>query len=149
MSIEDMNYYSDRRVRAAERGDWYTSLNAGRLIATVRLWGDGDEDTDEEEVEVPIKFEVCDTCEGKGRHVNPSIDAGGLSREDFEQDPDFMEGYMRGDYDVTCAECHGERVVPELDRKRCDPAILKRLEAKWEEERQSRRERDAERRFGA
>jgi hypothetical protein len=60
---------------------------------------------------VAIRFEVCPLCEGHGKHVNPSIDAHGLSREDFDEDPDFAESYSRGDYDVRCTLCRGEKVV--------------------------------------
>ena len=68
--------------------------------------------------EFPCKFEVCPTCEGKGKHVNPNIDRNGLSAEDFDQDPDFQDAYMSGRYDVQCYECHGDRVVPEVDEDR-------------------------------
>ena len=50
---------------------------------------------------------ICTLCHGDGKHVNPAIDAGGLTREDFEDDPDFADSYIRGDYDVTCARCGG------------------------------------------
>jgi hypothetical protein len=43
--------------------------------------------------------------------VNPSIDSHGLSREDFDQDPDFEEDYFSGVYDVPCYVCSGARVV--------------------------------------
>ena len=33
-----------------------------------------DDDGEEEGVTVALKYEVCSTCEGKGKHVNPSID---------------------------------------------------------------------------
>lgn len=65
------------------------------------------------------KFEVCPTCEGKGSHVNPSIDSHGLSAEDFAEDPDFREDYMNGTYDVPCAECGGKRVVMVPDESMC------------------------------
>lgn len=68
----------------------------------------------DDEFSVPFKWAVCPTCNGKGSHVNPSVDCGGLTASDFEEDPDFGESYMRGDYDVTCSECGGKRVVPEL-----------------------------------
>jgi hypothetical protein len=61
---------------------------------------------------VRVRFEVCPTCKGRGEHVNPSIDANGLTREDFDQDPGFAEGYFRGDYNVACYLCDGLRVVP-------------------------------------
>lgn len=66
-------------------------------------------------VDLPAKFEVCDTCQGKGSHVNPSIDSGGLSREDFDEDPGFREEYFSGAYDVPCYGCAGRRVVPVID----------------------------------
>ena len=39
--------------------------------------------------------------------VNPSIDAGGLSYDDFCDDPDFEEAYFSGRFDVTCSACNG------------------------------------------
>jgi RecJ-like exonuclease len=75
-------------------------------------------DGDELEVSLPAHFEVCPTCEGKGTHVNRAIDGNGLTREDFDEDPDFAEGYFRGDYDVRCEKCRGTRVITVVDRKR-------------------------------
>ena len=77
-----------------------------------------DKDGDELVLELPAKFEVCGTCEGRGTHVNPSIDGNGLSAEDFAEDPDFEEAYFRGDYDVQCHTCHGEKVVAVPDYTR-------------------------------
>jgi hypothetical protein len=57
------------------------------------------------------KWIMCPVCEGNGKHVNPAIDCQGLTSEDFDQDPDFMDDYMSGLYDVVCAGCHGQRVV--------------------------------------
>lgn len=71
--------------------------------------------TGTETFELPAKFEICGTCQGRGSHVNPSIDAHGISREEFDEDPDFRESYMSGMYDVSCYECHGGRVVPVVD----------------------------------
>lgn len=67
---------------------------------------------------IPAKYEVCETCCGRGKHVNPSIDSNGLTQEDFAEDPDFGDAYWRGDYDVPCSQCGGERVVPAPDRDR-------------------------------
>jgi hypothetical protein len=72
-------------------------------------------------VEIKCHYEVCDLCGGRGSHVNPSIDAHGVSREEFDDDPDFEEGYWRGDYDVVCYECKGRNVVPTPDEN--DPNI--------------------------
>ncbi len=72
-------------------------------------------DVDETEITLPLEFEVCSVCDGRGRHVNPSIDAHGLSSDDFHDDPDFAEDYFGGTYDVDCYECDGHRVVPTLN----------------------------------
>lgn len=76
--------------------------------------------SDGEEIEYALaaRFEVCLHCHGEGTHVNPAVDGNGLTREDFDADPDFMESYMAGDYDVQCALCKGARVVPVPDPSR-------------------------------
>lgn len=107
------------------------------------------EDEDENEVEytIPVCFEVCPTCEGKGSHVNPSIDSHGLSREDFDEDPDFREEYFSGAYDVTCYACSGKRVVIEPKSDFKSPAAL--ALAAWQDaEARDVRERIAEERWG-
>jgi hypothetical protein len=93
-------YYSDHRVIARCSGSIFKTFNTKNMTANVNG------------VNIPVKFEVCATCRGRGSHVNPSIDSHGLSREDFENDPDFAEAYFRGDYDVPCYECDGLRVSP-------------------------------------
>jgi len=77
---------------------------------------------------VHLCFEVCGTCEGRGLHVNPSIDAHGLSAEDFYDDPDFAEAYFEGRYNVLCHECHGDRVVPEIDETANPPALVRAVQ---------------------
>lgn len=73
---------------------------------------------------VSFRWEVCGTCSGRGQHVNPSIDSHGISSDEFDEDPDFREAYFSGAYDVSCAECHGKRVVPVTDDPRV-AAIIK------------------------
>ena len=53
------------------------------------------------------KWRICPVCEGEGKTVNPNIDAGGLSAEDFYDDPDFAEDYRAGAYDIACRACGG------------------------------------------
>lgn len=105
------------------------------------------------EVEFPAVYAVCPTCQGKGTHVNPSIDGNGLSREDFDEDPDFAESYWRGDYDVVCQECKGQRVVAEIDEDGCKRQGMGEELQKYYEQleyaRESEMEREAERRMGA
>lgn len=121
----------DHRDVVAGRGKWYDSLDEKRMIAKAELW---DEDGDEFEAEVPFKWDVCQTCNGKGKHVNPSIDSHGISPEEFDQDPDFAESYHRGDYDVPCYECGGRRVVamPDEDTDNGKLAVEKmQRQAEW------------------
>jgi hypothetical protein len=156
-SIQNANFANDSRVRAAQSGAWFKSVDKSRMRATVSLrWEDEEGEEFERDVEVPIKFEVCPTCNGKGTHVNPSIDSNGLTAEDFAEDPDFREDYFSGRYDQTCNECHGERVVPEIDeqgvneetRKLLDQ-VMAQLESDRQFEAECHAERMAEIRMGA
>jgi hypothetical protein len=63
-------------------------------------------------MKVYFSWEVCSVCRGNGQHVNPSIDAHGITWEEFDEDPDFKEEYFSGLYNVTCYECKGLRVLP-------------------------------------
>ncbi len=109
MSLDDYNYYNDARTRAGRRGKWYDSFDESSMTVQV-CWED--EEGDEFFETLPVKFEVCPTCDGRGSHVNPSIDSGGLTSDDFCDDPDFEEDYFSGRYDVSCYECGGKRVSP-------------------------------------
>jgi len=100
------------------------------------------------EVTVKIVWEVCPTCDGRGSHVNPSIDSHGISAEEFADDPDFAESYFAGHYDVPCYECSGERVIAALDREHTDPAIIKAYDDRLQWEHDYALEVEAERRFG-
>ncbi len=104
-------------VRELDHG-WYSRFDESRMVLV--LFED-----DEAEMEIPATYEVCETCQGKGTHVNPSIDSHGLTADDFAEDPDFAESYMRGDYDVPCAECGGRRVVPVVDETRATSEQVK------------------------
>jgi hypothetical protein len=57
-------------------------------------------------------YEVCQTCRGKGSHVNPNIDRQGLSSDDM--DDEQWEAYWTDGYDEVCSECNGLRVVEEF-----------------------------------
>lgn len=102
-----------------------------------------DPDGDEMVVDFPAKFEVCGTCEGRGKHVNPNIDRNGISSEDFAEDPDFEESYFAGHYDQTCNECGGLRVVHAIDTAALSASQQVEL-ALWEEEQEERAGYDRE-----
>lgn len=140
------NYYFDRRVRAADADPGYENFDEKRMVATVAIPAGEDGYSTEE---VPMTYTVCPTCNGKGTHVNPSIDYNGLTREDFDEDPDFEEGYFNGAYDVACYQCKGKRVVPVINRSACDPEVLKYLDEQEEERQRDAWERAAEMAMGA
>ncbi len=142
--IADENYYNDPRVRAA-RDKWYKSFCKETMNLTLTIYPDNPDDPDcledilEVDVILPARLVVCGTCNGKGSHVNPSIDSHGLGQEDFDEDPDFAEAYFSGHYDVTCYDCGGQNVVPELDEDRCTPEQKQALETHYEWQREEAR----------
>ena len=83
---------------------WYQDFSEKEMLFTI-------EADNGEDLHVPAIWEVCSVCDGKGKHVNPSIDSNGLTAEDFE-DRDFEEDYFSGVYDVPCSCCRGNRVEP-------------------------------------
>lgn len=130
--MSDQNYYSDFRVRAL-------SAQIEPIVT----------DEDGEDHELPTKFKVCPTCEGRGTHVNPSIDCDGLTADDFDSDPDFRSHYLGGVYDVQCYGCKGLRVVEMVDEERCPPELLELYRKEQADEASYQRECEMERRMGA
>jgi len=109
--MDNWNYMNDPRSNAESAYDRY---NPRARTITIN-WTDYNEENDEEiekSLTLPARMEVCDLCGGTGSHTNPSIDAGGLSREDFDEDPDFEEEYFSGRYDVPCKQCGSKNVIP-------------------------------------
>jgi len=82
-------------------------------VVTITTW---DEDDCEVVIALPSKFSVCGTCNGKGAHVNPSIDCNGITESEmYELGEDFREDYFSGMYNQQCNECAGKRVVAVVD----------------------------------
>jgi hypothetical protein len=107
----------------AESTEWHQKHPGGAGAPYVL----GEEIDVEETVELPAKYDVCDRCQGKGSHVNPSIDGHGISMDEWwgpDWDDESREDYMNGAYDVGCYECNGKRVVLEVDENACDKALL-------------------------
>ena len=98
---------------------------------------------------LPTCWAICGSCTGDGTMVNPSIDAGGLS-DDLRDDPDFMQDYMGGQFDVACNECGGSGKVREIDRDRADFAEqIAEYDQEVEDHYASEAESRAERMMGA
>jgi hypothetical protein len=140
-----MSYYDDHRVIAGITRKWYNSVNQINKTANVIL---EDDDGYEETFTVPVTFEVCGTCGGSGYHVNPSIDAHGISPDEFARDPDFFDDYRSGVYNQECNECGGNRVVPVLNEKSIKPDLLKRINDKIRWEGEYAREQAREAKYG-
>lgn len=107
-----------------------------------------DDEVQVSHLEIPARRIVCPLCNGKGSHVNPSIDSHGLSREDFDDDPDFRENYFSGMYDVPCYRCHGKNVCLVVDEGRCNRSLLAYFYRQEAEERAYNAMCEAEMRFG-
>lgn len=123
---------------------WYDDFDEAKMRATATVEND---DGEEVEVEVECVYEVCSTCDGRGSHVNPAIDAHGIGEDEWsEWGDDEREGYLSGRYDVTCYECGGRRVVP-VPREDTDKAIAEAIAAKVEADVSYAQECAAERRY--
>lgn len=126
-SLEDFNIANDERSRGPAKTPVLTFYGCGTCggvseqcdcpdapdgvdpVRGTHFFG-----TDIEE-KLPTTWESCPVCHGEGKHVNPAIDAGGLTAADFHEDPDFAAEYMRGTYDVTCNRCCGRTTVKGVD----------------------------------
>lgn len=136
--MEERNYWNDSRTQASMFRSCWRIVESGphhAIIAFDEYFVEGlaekmvtDEKSENEAFEevsalfqehyenafalrVPAKYEVCGMCNGSGTVVDPNIDCGGLSQEDFYDDPTFAEDYFGGRYDIVCPDCKGKRVV--------------------------------------
>ena len=111
-----------------------------------------EEDLSPPDYSLSSQWAICHVCEGEGKHVNPSIDCGGISQSDWDEwDYDDREAYMSGAYDVTCQNCNGSgkvRVYAEAQDgsllQWCYQAHADAQEARWSDA----AERAAELRMG-
>lgn len=106
----------------------------------------GDEEQ-EFTVYLPGKREICSTCDGDGHHSRHLGDV----TEMIEEDEDFFEAYMAGQYDRVCEECKGGKIVVVVDWERAEashPVETKRYAESLREDREYRALCEAERRMG-
>jgi DnaJ-class molecular chaperone len=77
-----------------------------------------------------VSRQICPACRGRGSHVNPAIDAAGISSQDFADDPEFADDYMAGMYDQPCNKCNGSgKITDEQAAAIHDAAADRRLAA--------------------
>jgi len=139
----------DARVRAAQALPMYDAIDERTMTATCRIFPQEGEGEGDIWAPCKIAYEVCPLCQGKGRHVNPSIDANGLTQQDFEEADDyFEEDYLNGVYDVACYQCGGKRVVPEISQEGTSPDTYARFVETLSELAHRQREREAEEKWG-
>lgn len=104
-----------------------------------------DDEGVEHEIELPAHWVICSRCSGEG---HTSLHLGAFTREQLDEDPDFTEDYMAGNYDKPCEACGGSGKVQEIDRDSCvsveQQVALKWLDeyeqAKWESFRERKHE---------
>lgn len=82
-------------------------------------------------VQVPAKYRVCQCCSGSGTELYGSMKGYAYSADELNDDPDFAESIMQGNYDVPCESCKGQRVELEPDLQRLSPR-QKRIVISWE-----------------
>jgi len=100
---------------------------------------------------LPGKWEICTRCDGDGTIVNPSIDGHGLDPHNpcgEGPDPDFMEDYKGGVFDIACPECKGSGKVLEADPEQLPPLFREAYYKDCREEVDYARLCEAERRAG-
>ena len=136
----DSNYENDYRVIARRKAGCRKFDPETMLIEVYYRGPEGDV-----EEQLPAVYALCPTCKGKGKHVNPAIDAGGVT---FEY-PEDAQDYMAGVYDVRCFDCAGNRVIGVLDRDAIDSETLARIDAAEREREECEALARAERSMGA
>lgn len=104
------------------------------------------DDGEAEEIRIPAHNVVCPQCNGTGRS---SAYLGAFTQSDMdEQGPEFVEDYMRGNFDRICETCQGNKVIAEADEDRANPEDWKKyqqfLDDKYSYESERRMEMEAE-----
>jgi hypothetical protein len=100
---------------------------------------------------LPAEYKVCGTCHGSGVQW-PAAFSNGFTSDELNEDPDFKEDLLRGNYDVPCRTCDGQRVELEIVEAAMTPEQREHYE-KWcehlRQEHLTQLEYAAERRMGA
>lgn len=95
---------------------------------------------------LPAHWEICGCCSGNG---TTSRYMGSWTQSEWaDEDPDFKEDYLAGNYDRPCEECKGLGRVAVVTEEACttpeQKAALKfmRDEAEWRAEAAAERKRE-------
>jgi hypothetical protein len=147
-TISNLNYHNDPRVRNAGANSIPKLSGCENCFEPEGCCDCTDEQYGSGEVQLPWHWVVCPTCNGKGSHVNPSIDCNGLTSEDFADDPEFLEDYFNGHFDQQCSHCQGRTTVPAVDYDAMSPELAKAYEEHLQFEADCHAEHMAEIRMG-
>ena len=96
----------------AHNGRWWADLNGFTATSKNSHYDSNENVVIREGESVPVRFTVCPVCDGRGNYVNPAIDSHGLTRDDFDADPDFYEDYRSELYHIRCEGCEGRATIP-------------------------------------
>lgn len=78
----------------------------------ITIYGDNKEHV----IAFPSKWAVCSHCDGEGKS---SAYLGAFTASEWhDQDEDFRENYLAGDYDRPCEACSGRTTVQHIDEER-------------------------------
>ena|SRR3982751_5958519 len=107
-------------------------------------------DENGEEIILPMKWAICETCSGNGRH-SLAIDGHGITQEERDRDWDdeSWADYLQGKYDKTCNDCSGTGKVKIVDEDRLTTKEQALWSAWQQEEYEYRKMCEMERRMGA
>jgi hypothetical protein len=97
---------------------------------------------------VPHKIELCENCDGEGRHLRESLRNIAFSSEDENYDPDFMDEMREGNYDQRCNICNGQGRLIVIDGELCNKEILNEIELTLQSIYEMNQEYEMERRMG-
>lgn len=101
---------------------------------------------------LPTCWAICDTCQGHGTDRGASVecDGGGFTSSEWaEQDEDFKQDYLAGNFDRPCGTCGGPGKVLVADRSQTTPEQNKQYDAQLKDDADYESLCAAERRMGA
>ena len=126
----------------AHEGRWWGSIDGLTATSKAAHYDNDENVVISEGANIPIRFEVCNVCDGRGEYVNPSIDSHGIIGDEMDElGYEFREDYRSGVYNVPCGLCEGSRVIPV-------PTDTSHARALNESARYDSAEREAELRYG-
>lgn len=89
------------------------------------------DDTLTEKINIPTRWVICEFCQGEGAS---SAYLGTFTREDRDEDPEFFEDYLNGNFDRPCAVCNSSGKVKEYKLDQIELVLRAEIEQFFEDE---------------